>query len=72
MKKRTETPEEFEKRETKALLDYFGKRSKAFGKKLKCPNHSKGIEFKVFEKTVNELAEPLSMAIDRYHRERWS
>jgi hypothetical protein len=57
--------------EKESLLAYVKKRENAFGKKLKCPNHSEGIKFEQFKKTVDTLAKPLSLAIDNYHAEKW-
>jgi len=55
-----------------SLLAYVEERSDAFGKKLKCPNHSDGIKFDDFKESSSVLAEPLSKAVDRYHANKWN
>jgi len=54
------------------LLAYVEKRSDAFSKKLKCPNHSDGIIFDHFKEASSVLAEPFSKAVDRYHANKWN
>jgi len=54
------------------LLAYVEKRADAFGKKLKCPNHSDGIIFDHFKEASSVLAEPFSKAVDRYHANKWN
>jgi hypothetical protein len=57
---------------TKDLSAYIEKRADAFGKRLKCPNHSDGVKFEDFKKAAFTLRVPFSKAVHKYHAEKWS
>jgi hypothetical protein len=55
-----------------SLLAYVNKRTGAFNKKLKCPNHSDGVKFARFKEAADTLITPFSNAVDKYHAEKWN
>jgi len=56
----------------RSLRAYVEKRTDAFNKKLKCPNHSDGVKFDNFKTASAALSEPFSNAVDRYHTDKWN